>query len=315
MIKLFKRETELVGLPIAHSIRWLILLLYFANHILALNRNYFRKCALVGVLIISVLFINVSLFGSVKAESGRNDVVTHDFIASASPTVNQLYPTNDLVNSRTWYQVIFTTGTTAPIKQVEVNFPPGTDIAQAKLVNTAGLGPGIYTISGQTITYSVAPEVLVPANTELRLQYDNILNPSIPDANLTVRITTKDTAGSVIDSGTSLAYKIRQIGTEDISNKSITREKIKPGAVVPVVSQRSSDVISIPPGQGQFAVAVCNVGEVATGGGYMTNSPKVIVTFSSLGEDQRPSWAIHAVNTDTLAHNITATVMCLHLSP
>ncbi|MDW0185484.1 MAG: hypothetical protein QOK76_09495, partial [Nitrososphaeraceae archaeon] len=34
----------------------LILLLYFANHILALNINYFRKCALVGVLIISLLF-------------------------------------------------------------------------------------------------------------------------------------------------------------------------------------------------------------------------------------------------------------------
>ncbi|MDW0216773.1 MAG: hypothetical protein QOA56_09840, partial [Nitrososphaeraceae archaeon] len=62
-------------------------------------------------------------------------------------------------------------------------------------------------------------------------------------------------------------------------------------------------------------VAVCNVGEVVTGGGYMTNSPKVIVTFSSLGEDQMSSWAIRAVNTDTLAHNITATVMCLHLSP
>ena len=271
---------------------------------------------MVGVLIISVLFINVSLFGSVKAESGEgNDVVTHDFIASASPTVNQLYPTNDLVNSRAWYQVIFTTGTTAPIKQVEVNFPPGTDIAQAKLVNTDGLGPGIYTISGQTITYSVAPEVLVPANTELRLQYDNILNPSIPDANLTVRITTKDTAGSVIDSGTSLAYKIRQIGTEDISNKSITREKIEPGAVAPVVTLRSSDVISIPPGQGRSAAAICNVGEVATGGGYITNSPKVIVTVSSLADEPRPSWAIRAVNTDTFAHNITATVNCLHLIP
>lgn len=157
--------------------------------------------------------------------------------------------------------------------------------------------------------------MLVPANTELRLQYDNILNPSIPDANLTVRITTKDTASSVIDSGTSLAYKIRQIGTEDISNKSITREKIEPGAVVPVVTQRSSEVISIPPGQDRFPVADCNAGEVATGGGYITNSPKVIVTFSSPGEDPTPTWAIHAINTDTLAHNITATVMCLHLSP
>jgi hypothetical protein len=70
-------------------------------------------------------------------------------------TANQLYPTNDLVNSRAWYQVIFTTETTAPIKQVEVEFPPGTNIANAKLVDTAGLGPDIYTISGQTITYTV----------------------------------------------------------------------------------------------------------------------------------------------------------------
>ena len=241
--------------------------------------------------------------------------VSHYFIASASPTANQLYPTNDLVNSRAWYQVISTTGTTAAIKQVEVDFPPGTNIANAKLVDTVGLGPGTYTISGQTITYTVAPEVLVPANTELRLQYDNILNPSIPDANLTVRIATKDTAGSVLDSGTSLAYKIRQIGTEDISNKSVTREKIKPGAVVPVTKERSSELITIPPGQARTAVAVCNAGEVVTGGGYMTNSPKVIITFSSPGEEPRPSWAIHAVNTDALGHNITATVNCLHLSP
>jgi len=273
-----------------------------------------RVLALITLTILAagtILFYNSSTaadkFAPVATISNSN-------VFTPGPTANQLYPTNDLVNSRAWYQVIFTTGTTAPIKQVEVDFPPGTNIANAKLVDTAGLGPGTFTISGQTITYTVAPEVLVPANTELRLQYDNILNPSIPDANLTVRITTKDTAGSVIDSGTSLAYKIRQIGTEDISNKSITREKIKPGAVVAVVTQRSSEVIPIPPGQDQLAVADCKAGEVASGGGYMTNTPKVIVTFSSIGEDGR-SWAIQAVNTDTLAHNITATAICLHLSP
>ena len=43
--------------------------------ILVLNRNYFTKLTLVGALIISVLFTNVSLFGSAKAESGEgNDV-------------------------------------------------------------------------------------------------------------------------------------------------------------------------------------------------------------------------------------------------
>jgi hypothetical protein len=273
-----------------------------------------RLLALIAFTILAagtILFYNSSTAADKFAPDAT---ISNSNVFAPNPTANQLYPTNDLVNSRAWYQVIFTTGTTAPIKQVEVDFPPGTNIANAKLVDTAGLGPGTFTISGQTITYTVAPEVLVPANTELRLQYDNILNPSIPDANLTVRITTKDTAGSVIDSGTSLAYKIRQIGTEDISNKSITREKIKPGAVIAVVTQRSSEVIPIPPGQDQLADAVCKDGEVASGGGYMTNTPKVIVTFSSIGEEGR-SWAIHAVNTDTLAHNITATVICLHLSP
>ena len=244
----------------------------------------------------------------------QNEVSKY-FIASAGPALNQLYPTSDLVNSRAWYKVIFTTGTTAAIKEIEVDFPPGTSIADAKLVDVTGLGPGTYKISGQTITYTLAPELLVPANTELRLQYDNILNPSIPDANLTVRIITKDTTGSTIDSGTSLAYKIRQIGTEDISNKSITREKIEPGAVVPVVNLRSSQVVSIPPQRDQSAIAVCGTGEVATGGGYITNSPNVTVIFSSLGDQPRPSWVIHAVNNDTVAHDITATVNCLHLSP
>lgn len=287
-------------------------------NILTKNLLYLKSILNIALLSLAIALVAIISNSNIPTTTGiqSEKEVAHYYIASASPTANQVYPTNDIVNSRAWYQVIFTTGTTSPIKQVDVDFPSGTNIENAKLLDTGGLGPGIYTISGQTITYTLAPEVLVPTNTELRLHYDNILNPSLPDANLTVRITTKDSAGSVIDSGTSLAYKIRQIGTEDISNKSITSEKIEPGAVVPVVSQRSGDVISIPAQQDQFAVANCSVGEVATGGGYITNSPKVIVTYSSLGEQPRPTtWAIHAVNTDTLAHNITATAICLHLSP
>ena len=287
-------------------------------NILTKNLLYLKSILHIALLSLTITLIAIISNSNIPTTTGiqSEKEVAHYYIASASPKANQVYPTNDVVNSRAWYQVIFTTGTTSPIKQVEVDFPSGTNIANAKLLDTGGLGPGIYTISGQTITYTLVPEVLVPTNTELRLQFDNILNPSVPDANLTVGITTKDSAGSVVDSGTSLAYKIRQIGTEDISNKSITSEKIEPGAVVPVVSQRSGDLISIPAQRDQFAVANCNVGEVATGGGYVTNSSKVIVTYSSLGEGPRPTtWAIHAVNTDTLAHNITATAICLHLSP
>jgi hypothetical protein len=287
-------------------------------NILTKNLLYLKSILHIALFSLAIALVAIISNSNIPTTTGiqSEKEVAHYYIASESPTANQVYPTNDIVNSRAWYQVIFTTGTTSPIKQVDVDFPSGTNIENAKLLDTGGLGPGIYTISGQTITYTLAPEVLVPTNTELRLHYDNILNPSLPDANLTVRITTKDSAGSVIDSGTSLAYKIRQIGTEDISNKSITSEKIEPGAVVPVVSQRSGDLISISAQRDQFAVANCNVGEVATGGGYVTNSSKVIVTYSSLGEGPRPTtWAIHAVNTDTLAHSITATAICLHLSP
>ena len=62
-------------MPIAHLTGVFILLLYFANHNLALMSNYFTKSVLVGALIISVVFTNVGLFGRAKAESGvGNDV-------------------------------------------------------------------------------------------------------------------------------------------------------------------------------------------------------------------------------------------------
>jgi len=232
-------------------------------NILTKNLLYLKSIFHIALLSLAIALVGIISNGNIPTTSGieAQKDATRYYIASASPTANQVYPTNDIVNSRAWYQVIFTTGTTAPIKQVDVDFPSGTNIVNAKLLDTAGLGPGIYTISGQTITYTLAPEVLVPTNTELRLQFDSILNPSVPDPNLTVGITTKDSAGSVVDSGTSLAYKIRQIGTEDISNKSITSEKIEPGAVVPAVSQRSGDLISIPAQRDQFAVANCNGGK------------------------------------------------------
>jgi hypothetical protein len=62
-------------MPIAHSTGVFILLLYFANHNLAFMDNYLAKSVFVGALIISVVFTNVGLFGSAKAESGvGNDV-------------------------------------------------------------------------------------------------------------------------------------------------------------------------------------------------------------------------------------------------
>lgn len=60
-------------MPIAHSTR-VIFILYFAKN-LELMDKCFTKSVLVGVLIISVVFTNVGLLRSAKAESGvGNDV-------------------------------------------------------------------------------------------------------------------------------------------------------------------------------------------------------------------------------------------------
>ena len=158
------------------------------------------------------------------------------FSAAGSFTIQalsavQAYPTNDLVNSRAWYQVIFRTGTTATIRQVDVTFPQGTNIANGQLVERSGLGGGTYTRSGQTITYTIASPVSVPTNTVLRLEFDNILNPSTAASNIAVIVTTKDTVGNTIESGNSFGYIIKQIGTGEIADGGITTPKIALDAV------------------------------------------------------------------------------------
>ena len=74
--------------------------------ILALNTNYFTKLTLVGALIISVIFTNASLFGSVKAESGVGKdvfkvVVTLFGITNSTKDVLTLVNVEDQTKTKT----------------------------------------------------------------------------------------------------------------------------------------------------------------------------------------------------------------------
>ena len=58
-----------------------------------------------------------------------------------------------------------------------------------------------------------------------------MVNPPTPNSNLAVQVTTKNSVGGEIDSGTSALYSIKQITTSDIANNAILGSKISDGQV------------------------------------------------------------------------------------
>ena len=103
-----------------------------------------------------------------------------------------------------------------------MTFPSNTAIGGATTIEASGVGTGSTSKSGQTVIYSVTNAVNIPAGVILRLEVWNLINPTTPAANLAVQVVTKDSGGGTIDSGTSNAILIKQIGTGDIADNAIT---------------------------------------------------------------------------------------------
>jgi Matrixin len=142
-----------------------------------------------------------------------------------SPTAKQ---SNNIVNTRSYYDITFTTGSGGSIKEIIIDFPSGTAIGvTGLLVESEGIGPGTATKTGPLqITYTVTAPVNIPPGTTIRLELSTIDNPPNTGASYKVTVTTKRPAGTTIDGPTqSTAYKIKQIGTNDITDNSITSSK------------------------------------------------------------------------------------------
>jgi hypothetical protein len=140
--------------------------------------------------------------------------------------------TNNIVNTRTYYDIQLTTATTGAIKRIEVVFPAGTITSGARLIEVQGIGAGSVSNSGTTVTYVVASPVSIPAGTNIRLEFGNIINPSSPSNSYTVTVTTRNSANSIIDGPTvSFTYTIKQIQSNDIANSAITSPKIADNSI------------------------------------------------------------------------------------
>jgi hypothetical protein len=164
--------------------------------------------------------------------ANQDDDDDKEFTAQAALTLTRASQTNNIVNSKAYYDISFRTTTAGVIKTVEMDFPVGTYVGAATLVEAVGIGPGTIAASGSTgtgmkITYTVTNAVNVPALTKIRIQIANVNNPATPSTSLTVSITTRDSSNAIIDGpSTTKVYNIKQIGADDIADSAVTTPKI-----------------------------------------------------------------------------------------
>jgi hypothetical protein len=164
-----------------------------------------------------------------------------DFTIQAALSGVSARPTNNIVNTNSFYDVVFVTSTSGAIKSIQVTFPAGTTIPSSAFFNEAEKCvpggncteiTGTASKSGQTITYTITNAVNVPAGTKIRLEFANINNPLNPSANYKVTVTTRNAANTPIDGSTqSTAYTMKQIGKNAIANNAITTPKIADNSI------------------------------------------------------------------------------------
>jgi hypothetical protein len=154
-----------------------------------------------------------------------------EFTTQAALSLAKATQTSNIVDSKAYYDISFTTSTAGVIKFLTIVFPPGTNVGSAVLIEAEGIGIGTIApagsvATGQRLTYTVTNAVNVPALTKIRVEVADVNNPPAPSTSLTVTITTRNSAAGIIDGPTpTSAYNMKQIGTGQIADGTITSTK------------------------------------------------------------------------------------------
>jgi hypothetical protein len=224
------------------------------GHLFGNPLGTFITLGLVALIVISsltVMLINPSLIAaqssgydysaiapSTLSQDGGTGVINQDegseFTTQAALSSVTAKQSNNIVNTRSYYDITFTTGSGGSIKDIIIDFPAGTLIGvSGLLVEREGIGPGTAAKTGPLqITYTVTNPVNIPPGTMIRLELSTIDNPSSPGASYQIKVTTKRPAGTTIDGPTlSVAYKIKAVEEDDIANGAVTNSKIANDAV------------------------------------------------------------------------------------
>ena len=154
-------------------------------------------------------------------------------MAAGTLTNVLVIPSNNIVNTRTTYDILFKTATTATIKTIDMNFPSSFDVGIAfgpnpKVIERSGIGSGSLTNpSSPRLAYTLGSPVTVSAGTLIRLEIGKIDNSETRNIAAKVSITTKDTGGNIIDGPTnSPSFVIKAIEGLDISPNFMNRKTL-----------------------------------------------------------------------------------------
>ena len=153
-------------------------------------------------------------------------------VAAATLANVTVIPTNDIVNTRTTYDIFFNTATTGLIKTIRITFPSGFEVSSSTvLLVRSGIGQGLLSASSSsTLIYTVSNPVIVAAGTTIKLEIGRIINSNTAGI-FRVGISTADTVPTVIDGPTlSWSFKIREITGNDVSPNFMIRKTLNDDA-------------------------------------------------------------------------------------
>ena len=163
------------------------------------------------------------------------DAAVEDAGIGSAAALTQVFatPTNNLVFTETYYTLLFKAAVSGPIKTIEMAFPAGFTVTNARLMEKAGIGNGTLSISGTTVLWTVTatPPPSVPAGRAIRILVAGLVNNGVT-APQVVNITTKNEFGVVIDGPTaSASVLLTAVDSSRVADESLTSSDLGPNSV------------------------------------------------------------------------------------
>jgi len=173
-----------------------------------------------------LILVVASLVPSIAFLSPTSSILPSAYAAGVLTGISVM-PSDQTVVQQSYYTVQFTTATTGIIHTIKVTYPAGFVMGGTKLIEVSGIGGGSLSISGQTLTYTIASPVSVPAGKQIKLMFGNIKNGATTSN--TVAISTID-GGVPIDSGTG-TFTLTPITNSMIGAGAVSNSKLATNSV------------------------------------------------------------------------------------
>jgi hypothetical protein len=197
--------------------------------------------SLIGILIVSTTIAAI-LFQ--LAQPALNGSVTNQQLVNAPSLINAAYgagiltnvfalPADNLISTKTYYTIAFTTASAGAIRDVEMTFPAGFNVANAKLLQVQGIGAGSLSMTGQLLKYTVSSPVSISASRAITISMADITNAATTSNQIAV--TTKGISGVIqviLDGPTNSAtFTLIQVSNAMIGANAITAPKIAANSI------------------------------------------------------------------------------------